>query len=133
MYGGEDLSGRNNFLCKACKPCKERREKWGGDTTVFNFEKRKAQEQAQTLAQAHANAYVVTPEGSEMKAWLLSIGLEEISLNDIILQFLKPEYGVKTLRELFALEDEDIDEILQGLPLAKKKLLQKSIKQAIYG
>jgi hypothetical protein len=40
---------------------------------------------------------------------------------------LKP--GVKTLLELFALADADIDEVLQGLPLAKRKLLKALIKQ----
>jgi hypothetical protein len=42
---------------------------------------------------------------------------------------IKPEYAVKTLRELFALDDGDIDKILQDLPLAKKKNIKKSIKQ----
>ena len=64
-----------------------------------------------------------------MNAWLLHIGNEETDIGRIVLQFLKPEYEVKTLRELFALDDGDIDEILQDLPLAKKKLIKKSIKQ----
>ena len=74
-------------------------------------------------------AYMATPGGTEMKAWLLHIGTEETDIGRIVLQFLKPEYEVKTLQELFALDDGDIDEILQDLPLAKRKLIKKSIKQ----
>ena len=83
------------------------------------------------VAQAQKlKAYIVTPSGSEMKDWLLSKGFaEENDRGRILLQFLKPEYEVTTLLELFALEDADIDEILQGLPLAKRRVLKASIKQ----
>ena len=74
-------------------------------------------------------AYIVTPTGSEMKDWLLSKGFDENDRGRILLQFLKPEYEDTTLMELFALEDADIDEILEGLPLAKRRALKKHIKQ----
>ena len=64
-----------------------------------------------------------------MKNWLLSKGFDENDQGRILLQFLKPEYEVTKLLELFALEDADIDEILQGLPLAKRRVLKASIKQ----
>ena len=72
---------------------------------------------------------MATPGGTEMNAWLLHIGTEETDIGRIVLQFLKPEYGVKTLLELFAIADPDIDEVLQGLPLAKRKVLKALIKQ----
>ena len=82
------------------------------------------------VAQAQKlKAYIVTPSGSEMKRWLLSKGFDENDQGRILLQFLKPEYEVTKLLELFALEDADIDEILQGLPLAKRRVLKASIKQ----
>ena len=82
------------------------------------------------VAQAQKlKAYIVTPSGSEMKDWLLSEGFDENDRGRILLQFLKPEYEVTTLMELFALEDADIDEILEGLPLAKRRALKKHIKQ----
>ena len=84
--------------------------------------------QAETEAKT-VTAYIATASGSEMKAWLLSKGFDEADVGHILLQFIKPEYGVKTLMEMFALEDADIDEILQGLPLAKRRVLKASIKQ----
>ncbi len=82
------------------------------------------------LAEAQkVKAYIATGSGSEMKAWLLSKGFEEADVGHILLQFIKPEYGVKTLMEMFALENADIDEILQGLPLAKRRALKKHIQQ----
>ncbi len=59
-------------------------------------------------------SYIASPSGSEMKAWLLHKGIVENDVGRILLQFIKPEYEVTTLLELFALEDEDIDEILEG-------------------
>ena len=114
--------------------------------------KRKAEEEAKRKAEARAEAcaalglapsasdeevaqaqklkaYIVTPSGSEMKDWLLSKGFDENDQGRILLQFLKPEYEVTKLLELFALEDADIDEILEGLPLAKRRALKKHIKQ----
>ncbi len=82
------------------------------------------------LAQAQKlKAYIATPSGSQMNSWLLHKGIDENDVGRILLQFIKPEYEVTTLLELFALEDQDIDEVLQGLPLAKRKVLKASIKQ----
>ena len=84
------------------------------------------------LAEAQkVTTYIATGSGSEMKAWLLSKGFDEADVGHILLQFIKPEYGVKTLMEMFALEDADIDEILQGLPLAKRRALKKHIQLGV--
>ena len=79
--------------------------------------------------EAQLKAYFATGCGSEMRTWLLHKGIDQTDVGSIVLRFLKPEYGVKTLLELFALEDADIDEVLQGLPLAKRKVLKALIKQ----
>ena len=84
-----------------------------------------------TPAQGKVTAYIATASGSEMKAWLLAKGFEEADVGHILLQFIKPEYGVKTLMEMFALEDADIDEVLQGLPLAKRRALKKHIQLGV--
>jgi hypothetical protein len=114
----------------ACGQCFERQQQAAEEA------KRKAEEEAKRKVLGdkrkvsdQLQSYMATPGGTEMKAWLLQIGTEENDIGRIVLQFLKPKYEVKTLRELFALDDGDIDEILQDLPLAKKKLIKKSIKQ----
>ena len=43
-------------------------------------------------------------------------------------RFSKPEYGVKSVRELLALEEKDIDEILEHLPFGKRRLLKKGMR-----
>ena len=86
--------------------------------------------QAETEAKT-VTAYIATASGSEMKAWLLAKGFEEADVGHILLQFIKPEYGVKTLMEMFALEDADIDEVLQGLPLGKRRALKKHIQLGV--
>lgn len=65
---------------------------------------------------------------SDISSWLCQIGIAEDDVNSVLLHFNKPEYGVKTLRELFALEESDVDEILRSLPLAKKRLIKISLK-----
>ena len=66
---------------------------------------------------------------SEIKAWLLSIGFDDADSKGIVLHLNKPKYEVRTLMELFALEPADIDEILEPLPLGKKRVLKKKITE----
>ena len=53
--------------------------------------------------EAQLKAYFATGCGSEMRTWLLHKGIDQTDVGSIVLRFLKPEYGVKTLLELFAL------------------------------
>ncbi len=69
-------------------------------------------------------------EFAEIKAWLLDIGIPKGDIEPILTRFNLPQYQVKTLPELFALEDQDIDEILEPLPLAKRRVIKKKVKQA---
>ena len=68
-------------------------------------------------------------ECNEIKAWLLQSGILAGDIEPIIARFNLPQYQVKTLPELFALEDQDIDEILQTLPLGKKRVITKMIQE----
>ena len=68
-----------------------------------------------------------------MIAWLDNIGVDKNAIDEILLQFLKPEYQITTHLELFALDDGDIDKILEPLPLGKKRFLKKAIMQEITG
>ena len=64
---------------------------------------------------------------SDISSWLCQIGIAEDDVSSVLLHFNKPEYGVKTLRELFALEESDVDEILHSLPLAKRRLIRNHL------
>ena len=62
----------------------------------------------------------------DLGRWLLSIGFEGEELEDLVVRFLKPGIAVKHLRALFALDSEDIDEVLEGLPLATRRVVKKA-------
>ena len=66
---------------------------------------------------------------SDLAACLCQIGIHEADVPTIAQQFNKPEYGVASLAELFALDDDDVDEILRNLPLGKRKLLKMAISR----
>jgi hypothetical protein len=72
-------------------------------------------------------------EFAEIKAFLLQIGILEGDIEPIRTRFHLPQYQVKTLLELFALEEEDIDEILSPLPLAKRRVINKRIQEQVTG
>ena len=62
----------------------------------------------------------------DLGRWILSLGLEGEELEDLVVRFIKPGIAVKTLRSLFALDPEDIDEVLEGLPLATRRVVKKA-------
>ena len=64
---------------------------------------------------------------SDLAAWLRSIGVADESLAHVMGHLAKPEYRVYSLKILFALNGEDVDEILQGLPLGERRLIKKAI------
>ena len=75
---------------------------------------------------------IVDNEG-EAKRWLPE-GLDRDMVSryaelvpQIVQQLTKPDYGVTNLAELKALDDDDIDEILRDLPLAKRRLIKQSL------
>ena len=68
-------------------------------------------------------------DGSDLASWLHSIGVDGESIGDVVQTFERPEYGVKTLKMLFALDDEDLDDILKGMPLGQRRLIKRSIEK----
>ena len=42
--------------------------------------------------------------------------------------FTKPEFGITSLRLLFALGNDDIDEILKGVSLGQRRLITKAME-----
>ena len=75
-----------------------------------------------------SNGAAASGGASDISGWLRQIGIAEDDVDSVLLHFQKPEYGVKTLCELFALEEDDVDEILCSLPLAKKRLIKTRLK-----
>jgi len=64
----------------------------------------------------------------DLGQWFRSIGFEGEDLEDIVARFIRPGIEVKNLRALFALDPEDIDDVLEGLPLGTRKVIKKSIQ-----
>ena len=52
---------------------------------------------------------------SDIIPWLKTLGLTEGEIKAIMMQFMKPEYGITNRSILFSLDDEDIDEVLVSL------------------
>jgi len=73
-------------------------------------------------------AFKATGSGEELVPWLRHIGIAEESIDDVLGQFTKPEFGVTTLKMLFALDEEDVDDIVKTMPLGQRKLIKKSIE-----
>ncbi len=103
----------------------------GGGTSqaAFDASQAAAATDAEVAQAQKLKAYSATPSGSEMKAWLLFKGIDEDDVGRILINFIKPEYEITTLLEMFALENQDIAEVLQGLPLGKRKVLKMLVKQ----
>ena len=122
---------RKVFGTHACKQCQKRRARWGGGTSqaAFDASQAAAATDAEVAQAQKLKAYSATPSGSEMKAWLLFKGIDEDDVGRILINFIKPEYEITTLLEMFALENQDIAEVLQGLPLGKRKVLKMLVKQ----
>ena len=85
-------------------------------------------QQSAAAVEAKAMSEVAAGGASDISGWLREIGIAEDDVDSVFLHFNKPEYGVKTLREMFAFEEHDIDEILCSLPLAKRRLIKSSLK-----
>ena len=64
----------------------------------------------------------------DLGRWLLSKGYAAEEMEDLVDRFMRPEIEVKDLLTLFALDPEDIEKVLEGLPLGKRKVLIKHIQ-----
>lgn len=61
-----------------------------------------------------------------LHTWLKNLDLSEEEIKYILLQFQKPEYGITDLSIVYLLDDEEIDEVLENLPLGKRKLIKEA-------
>jgi hypothetical protein len=66
----------------------------------------------------------------ELETWLREkCGMQEQQAVQVAERFATPEYGVLDTATLFALEDEDLDEILGPLPLGPRRLVAKMVDE----
>ena len=63
-----------------------------------------------------------------MIAWFLNAGVKQQDLDGVMKRFTQPQYGVNTLKILFALDDKDIEEILKDMSLGQRALIKKAIE-----
>ena len=69
-------------------------------------------------------------ENIELETWLREkCGMQDQQAVQVAERFATPEYGVQDTATLFALEDEDLDEILECVPLGPRKLVAKMVKK----
>ena len=69
-------------------------------------------------------------ENIELETWLREkCGMQEQQAVQVAERFATPEYGVLDTATLFALEDEDLDEILGPLPLGPRRLVAKMVDE----
>ncbi len=85
-------------------------------------------ELAQRTAELEAKRKIVD---GDLGRWFRSIGFEGEELEELVGRFITPgtRIEVKDLRTLFALDAEDIDEVLLGYPLGKRKVIKKAIHE----
>jgi hypothetical protein len=113
---------------KACKECQEKRRSWGGPTTLRQYEERKRKEEEERKRKEAEKAKFKAVVQGDLGQWFRSIGFEGEDLEEIVARFIRPGIEVKDLRTLFALDPEDIDDVLEGLPLGKRKVIKKAIQ-----
>jgi len=70
---------------------------------------------------------LIAADHTDLHQWLLRIGIAEADVEGIVHELNRPEFGVNNLKTLFAIDAEDIDDILKNLPLGKRKLIKKSM------
>ena len=66
----------------------------------------------------------------ELGPWFRQIGFAEDDVANLVLQLSKPHFGVTNRAILFALEEGDIEDMLEGLcPLGHKRVIKKALKR----
>ena len=77
------------------------------------------------MAAAEAAKLAEVVQG-ELGRWILSKGIASEDLETIVGRFIRPGIEVKDLRTLFALDPEDVDQVLEGVPMGSRKLIKKA-------
>ena len=57
------------------------------------------------------------------------IGFAENDAENLVVRFSRPSFGVTNRALMLSLDDEDIDDILEGCPVAHKKIIKKALKR----
>jgi glutaredoxin len=96
------------FERKACDHCKKRKRWWKGAKS----ERKYAAIKAEAIPQAEAQLPQVVH--GEVGRWFLGNGFEGAEIEELVRSFIMPGIEVKDLRALFALDAEDVDQILEG-------------------
>ena len=65
---------------------------------------------------------------SDLVAWLRHIGIADEHLADVVGRFTDRKNAVTSLKILFTLDGEDVDIVLEGLPVGVRKLIKKSVQ-----
>jgi len=87
----------------------------------------------QSLAESLGASFVSTVGASfvstsDIAPWLASVGIPKEDVDNVVHHLGQKEFGVKTLKILLALEGEDVDTVLRGLPLGQRNLIKKTIQ-----
>ncbi len=87
----------------------------------------------QSLAESLGASFVSTVGASfvttsDIAPWLASVGIPKDDVNKVVHHLGQKDFGVKTLKILLALEGEDVDTVLRGLPLGQRNLIKKCIQ-----
>jgi len=121
-----DQANKKGYNVTACAQC-ERREKEEEKKRKEAAEEKKRKEEAEEKKRKEEAKLKAVVQG-DLGQWFRSIGFEGEDLEDIVARFIRPGIEVKNLRALFALDPEDIDDVLEGLPLGTRKVIKKSIQ-----
>ena len=80
------------------------------------------------------NPYEETPTSGDLASWLKEIGVSsEEHIQRVMLQFTRPEFDITSRPLLFALDEDDVDDILKELPLGLRRLIKKAITRQASG
>ena len=96
--------------------------------SLMEYSKRMAKEAEEKAKEEEEKAEKDKVVQGDLGQWFRSIGFEGEELEDIVVRFMRPGIEVKDLRTLFALDPEDIDDVLAGYPLGKRKVIKKAIQ-----
>ena len=82
-----------------------------------------------TVAIAQTASHLDDEVHRELKPWFCKIGFAENDAENLVVRFSRPSFGVTNRALMLSLDDEDIEDILEGCPVAHKKIITKALKR----
>ena len=82
-----------------------------------------------TVAIAQTASHLDDEVHRELKPWFCKIGFAENDAENLVVRFSRPSFSVTNRALMLSLDDEDIDDILEGCPVAHKKIITKALKR----